>query len=153
MATIEKRGRYQWRAKVRRKNQPVRSRTFETKLEAEVWARQLETEFDRGAGISTHIPSQMTLAQALDRYEAEVTPHKKGSKPEKYRLALWRREGIADYLMFEVKGSDLARWRDRSLAEGYSASKIRNDLNLLSHVYTIADLLPRNVPDYKLEVL
>jgi len=51
---------------------------------------------------------------------------------------LWRRDPLADKLLIEIKGADLAQWRDRNLSEGFSASKIRNDLNLLSHIFTIA---------------
>ena len=138
MATISKRGPYQWQAKVRRKHRPSRSRTFDTKADAETWARQIEAEFDRGVTSVDMSASKMTLREALDRYEREVTPHKKGAQPERYRLDLWRREHFADYLMFEIKGTELAKWRDHTLGQGFSSSKVRNDLNLLSHVYTIA---------------
>lgn len=37
-----------WRAQVRRKGQPVYTRTFDTKAAAERWARQLEADMDRG---------------------------------------------------------------------------------------------------------
>ena len=48
MATFSKRGDLQWQAKIRRSEYPFQSKTFSTKAEAEAWARQIETEMDRG---------------------------------------------------------------------------------------------------------
>ncbi|MBS9478368.1 hypothetical protein KIP89_14735 [Ancylobacter sp. VKM B-3255] len=46
MATIRKlRGR--WQAQVRRKGMKCRAKSFDTRAEAERWARTLETELDR----------------------------------------------------------------------------------------------------------
>ena len=47
MAALEKRGQY-WRAKIRRKGFPDQSRSFDTRVEAEMWARAIESEMDRG---------------------------------------------------------------------------------------------------------
>lgn len=43
---IEVKGK--WRAQVRRKAHPVYTRTFDSKTEAERWARQMEVDIDRG---------------------------------------------------------------------------------------------------------
>ena len=48
MANLEKRGEFQWRAKVRRLGQPVLSKTFETKIDAQHWAREVERKIKRG---------------------------------------------------------------------------------------------------------
>jgi hypothetical protein len=47
MASITKHGKY-WRAQVRRCGYPTQFRTFDTKALAEAWARQLESEMNRG---------------------------------------------------------------------------------------------------------
>lgn len=47
MATITKRGKHQWQAKVRRKSYPIQSKTFDHKTDAEKWARDIENEMDR----------------------------------------------------------------------------------------------------------
>jgi hypothetical protein len=59
MATFERRGRY-WRVRVRRRGYPEQTRTFDSKAQAEVWARTIEGEMDRGL--------------YLDRTEAEKNP-------------------------------------------------------------------------------
>ncbi|MGB5259571.1 MAG: Shufflon-specific DNA recombinase, partial [Gammaproteobacteria bacterium] len=48
MASFRKRGTYQWHAQVRKKGQPLQSKTFETRAEAEQWARAIEVEMDQG---------------------------------------------------------------------------------------------------------
>ncbi|WP_316897185.1 hypothetical protein [Pseudodesulfovibrio indicus] len=48
MATITKRGKHQWQAKVRRKGYPAQSKTFDRKIDAEQWARNNENKTDRG---------------------------------------------------------------------------------------------------------
>jgi hypothetical protein len=51
MATISKRlrgGRVRWLAQVRRVDSQYFSRTFDTRREAEEWARSEETRIDRG---------------------------------------------------------------------------------------------------------
>ncbi|SBW07628.1 conserved hypothetical protein [uncultured delta proteobacterium] len=68
MATIRKRGDLQWEARIRRKGWPVTCKTFETKYEAEVWARDIEGEMDRGVFVSRTEAEGTTLAEALDRY-------------------------------------------------------------------------------------
>ena len=48
MATLRKRGPYQWEAQVRRRGWPAQSKTFESRAEAEAWAQMIESEMARG---------------------------------------------------------------------------------------------------------
>ena len=138
MATIEKRGKSQWRAKVRRRGYPSQSATFDTKGAADMWARQTESEMDTGGFVSRLEAERTILAEALDRYEREVTPTKKGWKQEGYRVAYWRNHPLGARSLATIRPADLAEWRDGRLKEGYSPITVRNDLNLISHVFTIA---------------
>jgi hypothetical protein len=52
MATIRNRGEYQWEAQVRRNGYPAQRKTFETKADAQAWARMIESEIDRGIFVS-----------------------------------------------------------------------------------------------------
>ena len=56
-----------WRAQVRRRGQPVYTRTFETKTAAQRWARQLETDLDRGVDVR---PAQGKVVLVADLIEA-----------------------------------------------------------------------------------
>ena len=52
MATIQRRSGA-WRALIRRKGYPHLSATFDTKAEAEQWAREVETEMGRSRWVDT----------------------------------------------------------------------------------------------------
>ena len=138
MATIQKRGDFQWRARVRRRGYPIQTKTFTTKIRAETWARQAESEMDRGSFVSRTEAENTTLAEALDRYLKEVTPTKKPSTVarEKNRVAVLAALPLARRFLASIKGSDIAIFiRSR---QGLGANTIRLDLALLSHVFTVA---------------
>lgn len=91
MATFVKRGD-SWQAKVRRKGYEPISRTFDTKALAERWARDVEAEMDRGSYVDRTEAERTSLKEALERYEREVTPKKKGASQERHRIAKWLRK-------------------------------------------------------------
>lgn len=138
MAAIEQRGDRQWRARVRRRGWPTETRTFRTKADALAWAREVEVEIDRGVFVSRTDAERTTLDEALKRYEAEITPLKKGAKQERSRIALWRRDELALRPLASIRGADIAEWRDERLADGASPTTVRNDLMLISHLFNVA---------------
>ncbi len=85
MATIRKlRGR--WQAQVRRRGMKPRAKSFDSKAEAEKWARELETQVDRfGMAPDTKILESTTLGALLERYQREITPTKRGAVQEDQR--------------------------------------------------------------------
>lgn len=75
MATIRKL-RVRWQAQVQRRGMKPRCKSFDTKQEAEKWARDLETQVDRfGAAPDTRILETTTLG-FLERYQREISPTK-----------------------------------------------------------------------------
>jgi hypothetical protein len=80
VATIVNRGSRQWQARARRKGYPPVIKTFETKAEAEGWARMVESEMGRGVYVSREEAENTTFAAALGRHLADVTPRKKGAR-------------------------------------------------------------------------
>lgn len=60
-----------WRAQVRRKGFPAKTRTFGTKILAEKWARQVEQEIDHGRA-GQLAPSHVTVGDLIDRYTLEI---------------------------------------------------------------------------------
>jgi hypothetical protein len=93
MAMIEKRGPAQYRVRVRRADLPKPiSRTFESREEAEKWARRIESEVDAGKRVlflSNAEAKSMTLREGLERYRDEKTLHKAGAAQERNRIARW----------------------------------------------------------------
>ena len=71
MASIRKRGDLQWEVRIRRKGWPVTCKTFNTKGDAEKWARDIENEMDRGAFTSRTESENTTLEEALERFIVE----------------------------------------------------------------------------------
>jgi integrase len=128
-----------YQARIRRKGFPPVSKTFSRRADAERYAREVEVEMERGAFVSLAEAQATTLAEALDRYEREVSSRKRGYKQERYKLNLWRESPLAKRSLASLRSSDFAAWRDRRLAAGASPATVRLDLALISHLFTIAE--------------
>jgi len=137
VATFRKRGAYQWQAQVRKKGQPLQTKTFETRALAEQWARTIEVEMDKGMFISRAEAESTTLKELLERYLTEVTPLKKGAASETNRLRALMRLPLARRYVAGIRGMDIARFRDERL-RNVTPSTVKRDLVLLGHVFEVA---------------
>jgi integrase len=115
MASILKRGN-NWRAQIIRRGFDPLYRSFKTKLEAEAWARQIESEMDRGLFVSRIESERTTLRELVDRYANEVSPLHRGSNPEKIRLGAMARHSICRHFIAHLRSRDFADYRDERLA-------------------------------------
>ena len=136
MATFQKRSG-SWRATVTKKGLPRQTRTFDTKADAETWASTVESEMARGLFVSTREAENTTLGEALDRYEREVIPAKKGAKQESMRIRIWKRSPLANRSLASIQGKDIAAYRDTRLKE-VAPNTVRHELAVLSHLFTIS---------------
>ena len=114
------------------------SRTFDTRGDAEAWAKVMESEMVRGIYIPRKEAESTTLSEALDRYEKEVSSAKKGHRREKTRISIWKNHPLAKRVLASVRGNDLAAYRDERIKAGYSANTIRLELAIISHLFEIA---------------
>ena len=58
-----------------------RAKSFDTKGEAERWARDLEAQVDRcGSAPDTQIIESTTFGVIMERYKREISAHKRGAK-------------------------------------------------------------------------
>ncbi|MDA8421198.1 MAG: site-specific integrase, partial [Pseudomonadota bacterium] len=130
-------GRRVWQAKIRRRGYPPQSGTFDSKAKAETWARQIESEMDRGAFIPRTDAEGTTLSEMLDRYEHEVTSHKRG-KGETSIIKWWRESGLACRPMARIRGKDVADTIKNKEGEGVGPKTIVAHLALLRHLFNIA---------------
>lgn len=137
MATITKRGPYQWRAQVRRHGYPAQSKTFNTKVEAEAWANMIESEMARGIWVSRGEAETTTLYEALTRYEKEISTLKKGSVQEISLLKACKATDLARRPLASVRSTDLAKIRDGWLMQ-YKPATVLRRLAVLSHVFNVA---------------
>jgi hypothetical protein len=89
MAAIRKRGD-KWQARVRIKGLATIEKSFQTRADAEAWAKITESEIIRGVFIKRTDAERTTLREALERYELKITPGKRGATQESQRIKSWK---------------------------------------------------------------
>ncbi|VFR49428.1 Shufflon-specific DNA recombinase [plant metagenome] len=137
MATFRKRGPYQWEAQIRKRGYPAQSKTFNTKAEAEAWAKMIESEMARGVWLSRGEAESTTLREALERYQAEIVPHKKGKVQEDSIIRMLLTLPLALRPLASIRGADIASLRDAWLQD-YAPATVLRRLAVLSHVFSVA---------------
>ncbi|WP_175787177.1 site-specific integrase [Burkholderia anthina] len=141
MATITRRDtqspEHRWQAKVRLKGFPAQSKSFPTKVQAEDWARAIETEMRRGSFVDTAAARETTLGDLLQKYAERVSPTKKSGAGEAKRIRSMLAWPLCKFSAAHVTPAVLAEWRDERL-QSVSGSTVNRELNLLSHVFSTA---------------
>lgn len=139
MASITKRkDSPYWRAQIRRLGYEPLSRTFDTKGQAEAWARHVENEMDRGVFVDRTEAERTTLADALERYKREIVPTKRHQRQEGQRIDRWLAYPIVKRALANLRGADFAAYRDARRAAGRAENTIRLELAIVSHVFEVA---------------
>ncbi len=92
-------------ARVRRNGYPDETKSFKTRLEAEKWARSVETDMDRGQFASIDEAQRSTLGDLIKRYLSEVTPQMKGASEDTIRLKAIMRKPIARWSMANLSAA------------------------------------------------
>lgn len=129
MASIRKRGK-SWLAEIYKKGERDSS-TFRTKAEAATWALMREAELE-----GKRLPDK-TLKEALDRFERDVAPTRKGERWETLRCKAMARLPIAKKRLADLTASDMAEWRDARL-KNVQAATVRREISFLRAVFDIA---------------
>jgi integrase len=137
MASITRRGDYQYQAIIRRRGYPSQTKTFETRADAVKWARDIESKMDKRRFRDQREIESTTLSEALERYLATVTPTKKGLVAERNRIKQLQRHPIGLRPLNTLCSRDFAEYRDARLRE-VSRNSVRLELALFSHLYTVA---------------
>ncbi|MDP3537944.1 MAG: site-specific integrase [Azonexus sp.] len=137
MSSISHRGNYQFQATVRRKGYPTQSKTFESRRDADKWARDVETQIDQGVFKDRREAENTTLNDALERYRLTVTSAKRGLVAETNRIRQLKALPMAQRSLDSLQAKDFAAYRDARL-QVVSKNTVRLELSLLSHVFTIA---------------
>jgi integrase len=136
MATIRKKGAG-WHVQVRKKGHATITKTFSLKSDAVKWASIVESEIERGVFVDRSEAEATTLHAALQRYASEVSSLKKTYRKEQSIIKSWQGSKLARRSLASVRQVDLAQWRDARLME-VGAATVRNEMALLSHLFTIA---------------
>ncbi len=85
MASFRLRG-LRWQARILRTGSAPVVQSFVTRLDAERWARSVETDMDKGSFVSVSLAQRTTLGEVISRYIAEVLPSMRGAKDDAIRL-------------------------------------------------------------------
>ena len=132
MASISKKNG-KFHVRVRRKVYPTKCRSFTYKSDARSWAVKIERELDSGllCDYST------TIYQLLERYLNEITIRKRSVNQETYRVRAIQRDKLSHFRISEIKSANITEFRDDRLS-AVSGSTVIKDINLLSHVFKVA---------------
>ena len=133
-------GRQVWQAQIMRLGFKSQYRTFDTKGEAEAWARRVESEMDSGVWQDRSEGDRTTVREGLARYWAEIVPHlaESSRRAVTNRIKQMQQSSLAPVALSRVGGREVAdhiRARERS---GAAPNTIRLDLATLSHLFTVA---------------
>lgn len=139
MATIRQITSGYWQGIIRKKGYSQLSRTFSTKRDCELWTTDTEAKMNRGLFNDVSESEALTLRDGLKRYLLEVTLNKKGAESEGYKINAMLREKFVEKSFATFRQSDAAKYRDELTKAGLSASTIRKNLSLLSHLYETAN--------------
>lgn len=149
MASIKKRGEYQWRVRVEKINRATglvhkESATHNTKAEAVNWAKGVEAALAEGRYNDTRVIDSTYLRELIERYKKNVSPKKLGSKQEIVRLEKWLKSDLADRIVSRCTARDFAdyiekRRGDVSKRGGHVAEQtIKLEIIAISNVFEIA---------------
>jgi len=142
MASILKRpgpkGKVVWQVQIRKKGYPGQIKTFDLKTDAQRWAKKIEHQMEAGLWKDSKEASQITLAEALDRYSATVTPRKRPKTQRSEKLSTsYLKDGMGKLSLLQVTPEKVAAYRDKRLSQ-VSPNSVRIELALLSNLFVIA---------------
>ena len=139
MATFVQRSNGVWQARIRRKGAPTLSRTFHLKVDAEVWAREIEREHQRGNVAALRQEAQRTtVADALDLYLQGPVKDMRSSKARSGYLERARTQFGRQFLA-SMRGVDIAAWRDRLMSDGLAPQTVLHHLTALSGFFSYVE--------------
>lgn len=114
MATFRNR-HGKWQARVQRKGQQPVSKSFQSKEDAQRWARQIEAEIDKGSYTNIALAERTLFKDVIERYVQEVTFKTRSMKEDSYRLRALARHPIAKLRMTAITPIRVAEYRDERL--------------------------------------
>jgi integrase len=114
-----------WQARIRRQGYPDITKSFQALLDAEKWARSVESEIDKGQFVNFSEAQRTSLGDLIARYLVEVTPTMKGASEDTIRLKAIMRKTIARWSMANLSAARIAAYRDERLKEVGAGTVIR----------------------------
>ena len=149
MARIEKRllkdGTPRYKAIIRRKGVPMKTKTFRTWAQAAKWAKRIEVQIHDHRVLPSWEAEKHTVAEMIDRYISEVLPTKKPtSQYDQSRQLGWWRERLGEQRLIAVTPPLISECRSQLARERGPTGRKRKPatvnryLAVLSHAFSIA---------------
>jgi len=150
MATIRKRGNYQWQAEIRIKDFPRQTKTFDTKQEAQTWANTIESEMNRGVWQDRSQAEDTTYWQLWQLYDNNVLPTLKGWHTDRCRGNLLAEHLGKNMPLVKITTAVVASLRDK-LSKKLKQDTVLKYLGLLNRIMKYAQIdlgiyLPNGLP-------
>ena len=137
MATIRRRKfkfKVSYTCQVRRKGFRTIIKSFDTRKQAQKWARGIERKLDMGDFSDYSEASKLTLGDLLKRYRAENKHRlKKDWKNEEYKIGYILKDTISDTNCLRLSTRHLSEFRERRLMS-VTGSTFNKDLSFISSV-------------------
>ncbi|MBU3636981.1 site-specific integrase [Polynucleobacter sp. es-MAR-4] len=111
MASIRNR-QGKWQARIIRKGYAPITKSFLAKQDAERWARQIESDIDKGSYTNSVFADRTTFSEVIQRYIQEVVSKGRGYKEHSYRLKALAKRPIAQLRMTALTPLKVAEYRD-----------------------------------------
>lgn len=115
-----------------------KSQIADAKVEAVVRATGVQRALPARHMTIPPATEEPTLAEALARYEREITAYKSGRKQERRRIVAWSRSELAGAKLSRLNSSHFALYMHERIRAGIACSTARRDLALISHLFAIA---------------
>ena len=87
-------------------------KTFVSKLDAQKYAREKESQIDKGFLVSYEEAQKTKLSELLERYRTEITSKKKGAYVEDYKIKYLQTLPISDNYLINITPTKIAKLRD-----------------------------------------
>lgn len=151
MAYLENRNG-SWMAQIRRKGWPAQSKSFETKAEAQAWARQIERDMDAKVFVSTLAAEQTTFAQVAERYRQEVLPELRGKDSDESRLKRLERE-FGAFTLASITPAQVSKFQFERLKLA-APQTVLHEVGLMTRILRSCEIdwgiaFPRGIPTQK----
>jgi integrase len=137
-----------WRAQVRRRNYPARTKTFRTKAEADAWARGIEAQMDAGS-----VPKSPALLKVGGLIAEYRRLREEGGRPiDPTTNTHYMLEHLVEDLGFEtvekLTPARLVQWASKRKAEGAGPYTVNMELSALGTTLRhAASFLNLQLPD------
>lgn len=132
MATFRYRSN-KWQARVQKKGFEPVTKSFQTKQDAERWARQIEADIDKGSYTNITLAERTLFKVIIERYIQEVTNQNRSKIEDRYRLGAMMRHWIGSLTMIQLTPAKVAQYRDERL-KTVSAGAVIRELAYISSI-------------------